>query len=146
MPKKNALPADAGAPATAMVEMDDAALDRIAQYFRALSEPMRLKILNALRSGECNVTELTQRLGTGQANTSKHLSTLLALGVVARSARGTSSYYRIADPSIYGLCDLVCGQIGRQITAQELVHRSFLAPEPAPALARRRTVAARRQG
>jgi len=101
-----------------MVEMDDAALERIAGYFRALSEPMRLKILNALRTGECNVTELTQRLGTAQANTSKHLSTLLALGVVARTSRGTSAYYRIADPSIYGLCDLVCGQMARHFAIQ----------------------------
>jgi DNA-binding transcriptional ArsR family regulator len=113
---------------TSMHQLDDRALDKVAEYFKALAEPSRLKILNALREGESNVTELTASLGTSQANVSRHLSLLLSLGLVERTMRGTSAYYRIADPSIYGLCDLVCGQIGRRFAAEEQTQKSFLAP------------------
>jgi hypothetical protein len=41
--------------------------------------------------------------------------------MVEREKRGTAAYYRIADPAVYKLCDLVCGSIARQHerTAQE---------------------------
>jgi len=111
-----------------MSQLDDRALDRVADYFKALSEPSRLKLLNALREGERNVTELTAHLGSSQANVSRHLTLLLTLGMVERTSRGTSAYYRIADPRIYALCDLVCGQIGRRLAAEEQTRRGFLRP------------------
>ena len=97
-----------------MKMLDDEALGHVADYFRALSEPLRLKLLNALRDRQRNVTELTELLDCSQANVSKHLATLARLGFVERAAQGTSAYYRIADPRIYQLCDLVCGQLAQQ--------------------------------
>ena len=90
------------------------ALTQVAAYFQALSEPTRLQILNLLRSGERNVGELAQDTGYTSANISRHLAFLMQQGLVEREARGTSVYYRIADPSVYALCDLVCGSIARQ--------------------------------
>jgi DNA-binding transcriptional ArsR family regulator len=119
----------------ALHELDEWALDKVAEYFKALSEPSRLKLLNALREGEHNVSELTEMSGTSQANASRHLTVLAGLGVVERENRGTSCYYRIADPSIYELCDLVCGQLGKRFAAEKEAHKSFLA---APARARTR--------
>ncbi len=103
-----------------MEHLNDQALGLVAEYFRALSDPTRLRILNALRGGPMNVGQLTEALASSQANVSKHLATLAALGMVARSPRGTSVYYEIADASIYQLCDLVCGQLGKRFahTAQ----------------------------
>lgn len=97
------------------------ALDQVASYFRALSEPTRLHILNLLRSGERNVGELAQLTGYTAANVSRHLSYLTHQGLVKRDARGTSAYYSIADASVYALCDLVCGSIARhhQRSAQD---------------------------
>jgi len=95
--------------------MDDIVLERLAQYFRALSEPQRLKILDCLRERPLNVGELTQQLGCSQANVSKHLSLLTSAGLVEREPRGTSVYYRFADPEVYQLCDLVCGQVARRL-------------------------------
>jgi DNA-binding transcriptional ArsR family regulator len=97
-----------------MKNLDAAALAHVADYFRALSEPLRLRILNSLRDRAHNVGELTSLLHSSQANVSKHLATLTRLGFVERTARGTSAYYRIADPRIYQLCDLVCGQMARR--------------------------------
>jgi DNA-binding transcriptional ArsR family regulator len=91
------------------------ALEQVAAYFQALSEPTRLQILNLLRQQEHNVGELAQLCGYTSANVSRHLALLTAHGLVARQSRGTSVYYRIADESIYALCDLVCGTIARQL-------------------------------
>lgn len=101
-----------------MRQLDDHALEQVAHYFAALSVPMRLKILNALREGERNVSELTAATGCTQANASRHLALLTQCGLVERSSRGTSAYYRISDPGIYQLCDRVCGQIGRHFAGQ----------------------------
>jgi len=94
------------------------ALDLIAERFKALSEPMRLRILNALRSGEKTVTELVEETGSGQANVSKHLGILHRYGMVDRRKEGLNVYYRISDPVIFKLCDLVCGSIEAELDAR----------------------------
>jgi DNA-binding transcriptional ArsR family regulator len=101
------------------------ALTEVAQYFQALSEPTRLRILNTLRSGERNVGELTGLCECSTANVSRHLATLAERGMVTREGRGTSVYYRIADPNVYALCDLVCGSIARNFAQQAGVHRAI---------------------
>lgn len=103
--------------------MPTEALEQVAAYFQTLSEPTRLQILNFLRQGERNVGELAQLCDCTSANVSRHLAMLTQRGLVAREGRGTSVYYRIADESVYALCDLVCGNIGRQLerTARERV-------------------------
>lgn len=101
-----------------MEALDDRALEQVADYFRALAEPLRLKLLNSLRDGPLNVGELTSLLGCSQANVSKHLALLAKLGLVSRESRGTSVYYQIADPRTYQLCDLVCGQIAQRLIEQ----------------------------
>jgi DNA-binding transcriptional ArsR family regulator len=97
---------------------DEPALGHVAEYFRALSQPMRLRILNTLHDRPRNVAELTQLLGCGQANVSRHLATLMRHGLVDRAPQGTSAYYRIADPGVYRLCHLVCGQLARRFAHQ----------------------------
>jgi DNA-binding transcriptional ArsR family regulator len=108
--------------------LDDEAMEEVARYFGALAVPMRLKILNALRAGERSVGELTEATGCTQANVSKHLAVLAGTGMVAREARGTSAYYRIADARIYRLCDLVCDRIGHRFREDSKLRRAFTAP------------------
>ncbi len=107
-------------------QLDDRALEYVARYFKALAEPMRLKVLNALQDGEKNVGQLTEISGGTQANVSKHLSLLTQYELVKRESRGTNVYYRIADPSVYRLCDLVCGQISNRITSQDEIKKLFM--------------------
>lgn len=102
------------------------ALERVAAYFQALSEPTRLQILNLLRQREHNVGELAQLCGYTSANISRHLAMLTAHGLVARESRGTSVYYRIADETIYALCDLVCDRIARQLEDKVQERELFL--------------------
>ncbi len=101
-------------PAPRMEHLPETVLGDVASYFQALSEPTRLRVLNQLREGERKVGELAELAGTTVANVSRHLSLLQQRGIVLREGRGTSVYYRIADPAIYELCDLVCGTVARQ--------------------------------
>jgi ArsR family transcriptional regulator len=100
------------------LELSDEALSLIASRFRLLGEPLRLKILNALRDRELSVTELVEATGAGQANVSKHLGLLLTGGLVARRKEGNLSYYYIADETIFHLCEIVCGSLGERLAAQ----------------------------
>ena len=97
-----------------MKNLPPEALQQVASYFQTLAEPTRLRILNFLRQGEHNVGELAQLCGYTAANISRHLSLLTQQGLVERESRGTSVYYKIADDSVYALCDLVCDSIARQ--------------------------------
>jgi DNA-binding transcriptional ArsR family regulator len=106
------------------------ALDQVAAYFQALSEPTRLQILNLLRGGERNVGELAQACGFTSANISRHLSHLMQHGLVARESRGTAVYYRIGDESVYALCDLVCGSIAQRLQRAAQSHRAFVPAAP----------------
>lgn len=108
-----------------MEELNDVALTKVASYFRALSEPMRLRILNCLRDGEKSVRQLTELSGGGQANVSKHLSLLLEAGLVTREQRGTMAIYQIADACTYELCDLVCGNVAKILQRDAELHQAI---------------------
>jgi len=110
-------------------ELPPEALEHVAAYFQALSEPTRLNLINLLRAGERNVGELARSCGCTTANTSKHLALLAGQGLVARESRGTSVYYRIADETIYALCDLVCDSLARKF-AQQAQERAMFHPRP----------------
>jgi DNA-binding transcriptional ArsR family regulator len=94
-------------------------MDLVAERFRALGEPARLQILNALRGGELPVSDLVENTGLGQANVSKHLGILHSLGFVARRKEGLFVYYRLADKSVFRLCDIMCGRIESGIRGME---------------------------
>ena len=60
-------------------------VELIAQRFRVLGEPMRIKLLDRLRDGDATVGELQEALGASQQNVSKHLGVLLQAGIVSRT-------------------------------------------------------------
>lgn len=88
--------------------LSDLQFEAIAERFRLLGEPMRLRILLALRDGELTVTDLVNATGGNQANISRHLNTLRTAAVVSRRKEGTWVFYSIADTSVFGLCRMVC--------------------------------------
>jgi len=95
--------------------LPDPLVVRIAERFRILGEPMRIRLLDRLRDGEASVHELTVALGATQQNVSKHLGLLHAAGVVSRRREGTRVLYTIADESVFDLCETVCGGLRRQV-------------------------------
>ena len=98
-----------------MVELTDTNASAIAERFKALGEPLRLRLLQALRGGEGSVGELAERTGAGQANVSKHLQVLFQQGYVDRRKDGTTSWYRITDPQVFTMCELVCGRLEKDL-------------------------------
>lgn len=92
--------------------------EMIATRLRVIADPNRIRILDLLRDGEQSVTQITERLGTSQQNTSKHLGLLLQAGILTRRKDGTTSLYSVADPGVYALCEQVCG--GMQLQLAEL--------------------------
>ena len=90
-------------------------VELIAERFRAIGEPTRIRILDRLRQGEASVLDLTVTLGSSQQNVSKHLALLQQAGIVERRRDGNYSYFRIADESVLALCETVCGSIQRSI-------------------------------
>ncbi len=89
----------------------------IARRFRTIGDPMRVRLLDQLRDGERSVNELAEQLDASQQNVSKHLALLADAGVLARRKNGNRVYYRIADESVFTLCDQVCGSLHTQLSA-----------------------------
>jgi DNA-binding transcriptional ArsR family regulator len=93
-------------------------IEMIAQRFRVIGEPMRIRLLDLLRDGAMTVGELVEATGASQQNVSKHLSVLHQAGIVGRSKEGTRARYEILDESVFLLCEQVCGGLRAQV--QEL--------------------------
>jgi ArsR family transcriptional regulator len=104
--------------------LSPAVLGLVAQRFQALGEPARLGILQSLRQGERTVTEVAAATGLGQANLSKHLQLLHRVGFVERRKDGLYVHYRLADPDVFRLCDIMCGRLAAEVRRR---HR-LLAP------------------
>jgi DNA-binding transcriptional ArsR family regulator len=94
--------------------LSDAARERVAARFRALGEPMRLRVLERLFRSPASVTEILDHVGGTQANVSKHLSLLYAAGLVSRKKNGTRTVYTISDPTLRRICSIVCTEVERQ--------------------------------
>jgi DNA-binding transcriptional ArsR family regulator len=74
-----------------------------AKLFRGFSDASRLSILEALRSGPRNVSDIVDETGLGQSNVSNHLACLLDCGLVAREQRGRFMFYSLSDPRVDAL-------------------------------------------
>jgi ArsR family transcriptional regulator len=90
----------------------------VAERFRMLGDAFRLRLLQALADEEMSVGRLVETTGAAQANVSKQLQLLLRAGFVERRKQGLHVYYRIADPSVFKLCDAVCGSLTEQLSRE----------------------------
>ena len=102
-------------------------VELVAERFRTLGEPTRIKLLDRLREGEASVIELTELIGTTQQNVSKHLGVLQRAGILARRKQGNFAYYRIVDEGVYALCEQVCSSLQRQADARRELVRGIAA-------------------
>ena len=95
----------------------------VSNRFKALAEPARLHLMQALRGGEQTVGDLVEATGFATANVSKHLQLLHAAGFVTRRKEGLYVYYGLADRDVFLLCDIMCGRLA----AETAVRRKALA-------------------
>ena len=94
-------------------------VELIAQRFRVIGEPMRIRLLDHLREGDATVGELTEALGASQQNVSKHLGVLHQAGILARTKDGTAVRYAITDETVFALCEQVCGGLREQVSEMD---------------------------
>ncbi len=92
-------------------DLTDLQIAEIASRFRILGEPLRLRLLYRLFSGECSVTDLANQLGTTQPNVSKHLKVLLQAKLVQRRQQKNTAFYSVIDRSVFDLCATVCATL-----------------------------------
>ncbi len=95
--------------------LPDPLVELVAQRFRLIGEPMRIRLLDRLRFADQSVGELADALGATQQNVSKHLGALHLAGIVARRKVGNRVVYSIADQTVFALCETVCGGLQQQV-------------------------------
>lgn len=74
---------------------------------QAVSDPKRIQILYALSDKPYHVTALAQALATPQPTISRHLALLRQRSLVIAEREGTTVLYRLADPRIIDILDIM---------------------------------------
>jgi ArsR family transcriptional regulator len=90
--------------------------DTQAKFFKALSHPARLAILDALRQGEQCVCHLEVVLGYRQPYISQHLIVLREAGIVQDRRDGWNVFYRVIEPGVFEVLKVVRESDGSQST------------------------------
>ena len=101
-----------------MEAINEEILERIALRLKAMGNPFRLRILQALHEGEMSVTHILARVGGSQANVSKHLNVLRGADLVTSRREGVSVFYRISDASVFSICETVCDSLLHQASTE----------------------------
>ena len=91
------------------------AVNCVADLFRLLGEPNRLRILCALGNDCKSVSELMSETGIGQSNTSFHLRFLRNASLVHAEPRGRNMYYRVHDRELLRLLANLSGWMNRAL-------------------------------
>jgi DNA-binding transcriptional ArsR family regulator len=95
-----------------------------AEFFKVLSHPARLAILDHLRAGEKSVNELQALLEADQSTISQQLARLRSGNLVDTRKEGTTVYYTVRDPVIFQLMDVAREIFNRHlISHQELLEQ-----------------------
>ena len=85
------------------------------EFFKALAHPLRIRILDELRSGEIGVNALGARLDVEQSSLSQQLAILRSRNLVITRKEGLNVFYSISDPEIFRLLDVAKKIFNRQL-------------------------------
>jgi DNA-binding transcriptional ArsR family regulator len=77
-----------------------------AEFFKALSHPLRIRILDALREGEVTVGDLTSRLGVEQSTLSQQLAILRIRNLIVARKSANNVFYSVRDSAVFRLLDV----------------------------------------
>lgn len=98
-----------------MNQMDDVSqlitrdedIDRASRSLKAMSHPLRLKILCTLGDQEISVQDIVESVGTSQSNISQHLAILRDKGILDSRKDANRVYYRVGDSRTLRLIDMM---------------------------------------
>jgi ArsR family transcriptional regulator len=97
------------APVTGGV-LDDAAAERLAQVFKALGDPTRVKLVSLIAAtpgGEACICDLVGPVHLSQPTVSHHMRLLVDAGLITREQRGKWAYYRVVDEALRTLAQAI---------------------------------------
>ncbi len=86
---------------------DEDDIQHAARCLKAMSHPLRLKILCILGRGAASVQEIVDQVGTTQSNVSQHLAILREKGLLAFDKDANRVFYRIDDPNTLQLIEKI---------------------------------------
>lgn len=103
MPEQEAPPDPDNVTRAAAALLDPATASTLAEMFKALADPTRVRLIAALAAAELNVSDLTVLLGMEQSAVSHQLSALRRRRLVKRRRRGRQMYYSLDDDHVHDL-------------------------------------------
>jgi ArsR family transcriptional regulator len=77
-----------------------------AEFFKALTHPLRIRILELLRGGPLSVTQIQEATGAPGSSVSQQLAVLRGRNILATERRGTTIIYRVPEPELFELLDV----------------------------------------
>ena len=77
-----------------------------AEFFKALAHPLRIRILELLRSGPLSVTQIHEATGAPGSSVSQQLAVLRGRNILETERRGTTIIYSVADAELFDLLDV----------------------------------------
>ncbi len=87
--------------------IQDEEIEKASRSLKAMSHPLRLKILYILGNQEVSVQEIVEQVGTSQSNISQHLAILRDKGILASRKDANRVYYRVGDARTLRLIGLM---------------------------------------
>ncbi len=87
-------------------------IERAAFALKAMSNPLRLKILCALSDKELSVQDIVDHVGTTQSNVSQHLAKLKDKNILAARRDANRIFYRVKDERLLRLINMMCEMFG----------------------------------
>ena len=85
----------------------DEDIDRASRSLKAMSHPLRLKILCTLGDQEISVQDIVEHVGTSQSNISQHLAILRDKGILFSRKDANRVYYKVGDSRTLALIDMM---------------------------------------
>ncbi len=82
-------------------------IDRASRALKAMSHPLRLKILCTLGEQEVSVQDIVENVGTSQSNISQHLAILRDKDILSTRKDANRVYYKIGDPRLLQLISMM---------------------------------------
>ena len=85
----------------------DEDIERASRSLKAMSHPLRLKILCTLGDQEISVQDIVEHVGTSQSNISQHLAILRDKGILFSRKDANRVYYKVGDSRTLRLIDMM---------------------------------------
>ncbi len=93
--------------------------EKQAEIAKAMAHPLRIAIIDFLKDGEQCVCDIAEHIGSERSNVSRHLSVMVAAGILEYHKEGLKVIYRLKAPCILDFFSCITGVLKRQAKDNE---------------------------